>query len=144
MKSERMKPFVTLRYPFMQQYRMVKCQPWVCVCVCLWHSVNSFGCVFGVYSLCMSVSTGSTLPRQSPQVQNGPSPEDLEMQRRWITWPRFSYGCLYHTIITHTLSIICIYSQIISTCCNPMEYLSGTSCDCHALIHSNSQVTLFL
>ncbi|XP_062406508.1 protein enabled homolog isoform X5 [Sardina pilchardus] len=29
-----------------------------------------------------SQDAGSTLPRQSPQVQNGPSPEDLEMQRR--------------------------------------------------------------
>eukprot|EP00063_Salmo_salar_P085950 XP_014060785.1 PREDICTED: protein enabled homolog isoform X4 [Salmo salar] len=27
---------------------------------------------------------GPTLPRQSPQVQNGPSPEDLEMQRRQL------------------------------------------------------------
>ncbi|XP_076127784.1 protein enabled homolog isoform X3 [Alosa pseudoharengus] len=29
-----------------------------------------------------SQDAGPTLPRQSPQVQNGPSPEDLEMQRR--------------------------------------------------------------
>ncbi|XP_045067188.1 protein enabled homolog isoform X3 [Coregonus clupeaformis] len=31
-----------------------------------------------------SQDTGPTLPRQSPQVQNGPSPEDLEMQRRQL------------------------------------------------------------
>ncbi|XP_012674575.1 protein enabled homolog isoform X3 [Clupea harengus] len=31
-----------------------------------------------------SQDSGSTLPRQSPQVQNGPSPEDLEMQRRQL------------------------------------------------------------
>ncbi|KAL0967484.1 hypothetical protein UPYG_G00252840 [Umbra pygmaea] len=31
-----------------------------------------------------SQDAGPTLPRQSPQVQNGPSPEDLEMQRRQL------------------------------------------------------------
>ncbi|KAJ8009142.1 hypothetical protein DPEC_G00085830 [Dallia pectoralis] len=31
-----------------------------------------------------SQDTGPTLPRPSPQVQNGPSPEDLEMQRRQL------------------------------------------------------------
>uniref|UniRef100_A0A6Q2XN82 Protein enabled homolog n=1 Tax=Esox lucius TaxID=8010 RepID=A0A6Q2XN82_ESOLU len=31
-----------------------------------------------------SQDTGPTLPRTSPQVQNGPSPEDLEMQRRQL------------------------------------------------------------
>lgn len=32
----------------------------------------------------LSLSAGPTLPRQSPQVQNGPSPEELEIQRRWV------------------------------------------------------------
>ncbi|XP_055728599.1 protein enabled homolog isoform X5 [Salvelinus fontinalis] len=31
-----------------------------------------------------SQDTGPTLPRQSPQIQNGPSPEDLEMQRKQL------------------------------------------------------------
>lgn len=33
--------------------------------------------------LCVSPSTGPTLPRQTPQVQNGPTPEEMDLQRRY-------------------------------------------------------------